>query len=174
MTAEDISEQYQKITFNTYYNTYFQELASEMLVSRWQWINIIISIVIAVTASGSAVSGWTLWQDPNGKIVWGIISGTASVVSILNSVLQVPSRVQEQTDARRDFRRLRVNLETFRQNLEAGRLDAATAQRTYDELRNRYSELQDRVTPDIIYTRGLREEATRQLQDILRKEGVIA
>ncbi len=68
-----------KASFKTYYNAYFQELVAKLLVSRWQVLDGFTKVLVALTATGSVVSGWALWSEPYLKTVWGVLAGSAAL-----------------------------------------------------------------------------------------------
>ncbi|MBM3156539.1 MAG: hypothetical protein FJ004_04555 [Chloroflexi bacterium] len=83
--------------FYTYYDAYFEELLSDTLVQRWTRIDFIVKILVALTASGSAVAGWTLWEKPELKVVWGAISLIAAIASIFHTTALVDNFIKEHT-----------------------------------------------------------------------------
>lgn len=161
-----------KNSFRTFYKSYYQELVSGKLGLRWQRIDSPIGILVALTASGSAVAVFTLWSQPGWNVLWGIIAGIASVASIAHSALGVPARIKQQEDLRRDFSKLRVDLETFYDNLSLN-LDAVATEKQYSDLRERFSQLTDRTHPDIAFTLELRKQIQAELDDMLKEEGRI-
>jgi hypothetical protein len=156
-------------SYETLYDTWYQELASEALLVRWERIDITASGLTGVTASGSAVAGWALWSDPGGKIVWAALAGIASVAAIAHGVLRVASRVKQQEELRRLFGVLRVDLETFRQLLTG--LTPTEAAAKYDVLRQRFGQCFAQAHPCIAYTRRLRNRVQSRLNEQLRAKG---
>jgi hypothetical protein len=78
----DQSESYRRdrlweAVFETYYDAYYEEILSGDLIDRWQSFDEFAKIVIALTASGSAVSGWALWTQPGFRAVWAVLAGLA-------------------------------------------------------------------------------------------------
>jgi hypothetical protein len=160
-------------SFDTFYDSYFQEMASETLVSRWQIIDKSTAFLVASTASGSALAGWALWSAPGWKLGWAAVAGVATVASIGHGVMGVPERVKTHGEVRRGFSKLRVDLETYRQRLKAD-LEPNEAKRQYDELRDRFSKLMDAAPKDIVYRAKFRIRIQDQLDSLLRKKGVVA
>jgi len=58
-----------KATYVLYYNVYYGEMQANKLIIRWQLIDDITKVLMTVTAASSAVAGWTLWQQPDFKII---------------------------------------------------------------------------------------------------------
>jgi hypothetical protein len=126
-----------------------------------------------VTASGSTIAGLELWNVPGMKYVWFSVAAIASGASIVNGVIGVPSRVKEQEDLRKLFSGLRVDLETFRQQLMIG-LDPAQAGNEYKILRQRLAEGIASANPGIIHTEALRKRVKNLLDEELRMKGEIS
>lgn len=156
--------------FTTFYEAYFQELSSQELVSRWQVIDMTTAFLIAVTASGSAVAGWALWTAPAGKFSWAVIAGITPVASIIHGVMGVPRQVKEQEDFRRRFCVIRVDGETYLQQLDAG-LDEERARTALDELRKRLAQAVADVSPSVIFTKRFRRKIQGQLNELLKGRG---
>lgn len=173
MNQED-SKVFIRPVFETFYDAYYQELASEKLIERWERIDIITALLVAVTASGSAVAGWAFWNIPTFKHAWAIIAGVASIASIIHGVIKVPTRVKEQEELRRIFSELRVDIETFWQQLRIGSIDNNKLNDKYEKLRERLSQCIGRTHPDIAYTTKLREKIQEHLNNKLREKGYIA
>ena len=161
---------YWEPSFETLYQAYYQELASEALETTWQKIDIVQAILVAITASGSAIAGWALWSEPGGKIAWVIIAGIASVLSIIHGTLGVPGRIKDQEDIRREFSELRLDLEKFRQRLALD-LIVDEASKQYNHFLDRYTECMKKTHPDLAYTKRLRNRVQRQVNERLRVGG---
>lgn len=170
--SQALVDLYWKPAYVTYYEAYFQELASEGLVSRWQKIDIVTAFLVAVTASGSAIAGWALWNAPGWKLAWATIAGSATLASVGHGVVRVPSRVKEQEDLRRSFCQLRVEIETFLQQLLIG-ISGEEAKTRHESLRQKFAESMRPTQPDIAYTKGFRRRVGQELNTILKEKGYI-
>jgi hypothetical protein len=160
-------------SFKPFYDSYYQELASEALAGRWQKIDATTSFLVAFTATTSAVAGWALWKTDGGKIIWAIIAAAASVASIVHSVFSVPGRIKEQEELRRLFQHLRLAIDKFRSDLAIGLMTVPAAQAEYDKLQEQYRQTMQKTKTEITYTDNLRDRVTARLRDILKKEGYI-
>lgn len=155
-------------SFETLYDASFQELASECIVTRWTKVHYATAILTATTASSSAISGWALWNDTNGKFFWVSLAAAASVLSIIHGALNVPSKIKEEEQRRQDFSALRVDLETFRHSLTVGR-EFEEAKKTFEKLRERLSKLVSKATPDLVFTTGARKGVQAKVNEKLKK-----
>lgn len=172
ISETSVKDSYWQSTFDTLYDVWYQELASESLLVRWERIDTITAFLAAITASGSAVAGWALWTQPSWKFVWVVLAGIVGVVVIIHGVLRIPSRVKAQGELHKLFLQLRVDIQTFRQQLETG-LKADEAQERFSELRNRLSQCINLTHPDIAYTTGFRKNIQKELDDVLRRKKYI-
>ena len=151
-------------SFATYYDCYFEEMISERLVYRWGLLDDITKVLVALTASGSAVSGWALWNTPDFKFVWIILAGLGAFLSITHAALNVQSKVKEWENLKKDFTSLRVKIETFRHKMEINpEFNIEQFLLSYESHRNKYSELMKRVGGDIIRTSKFQEKTQTDL-----------
>ena len=166
-------EQLWTATFETSYKSYYQEIALELLIKRWQLLDEITKIVVALTTTGSAVSGWALWDEPNYKILWAIMAGIATLLSITHYSLGIPNRLKDWSEVKTHFALLRTDLETFRHKIKMN-----TNLQVVDELdrefltyRQNYRDGVQRLKSDILRSLALEKKA----QDIVnnRLEGEI-
>lgn len=100
-----------KEIFDKYYDVSYQELLVDRLVSRWAHIDIFFRFLIAATASGSAISGWAVWSNPELKIVWSVISSIAALSSLLYGVIPISQLIKEGTKSHSEFNALRVQFD---------------------------------------------------------------
>lgn len=166
------SRDYWEPSFQTLYDAWYQELVSEALLVRWERIDIVATFLAAITASGSAIAGWTLWTQPGWKFLWVVLAGIASVLIIAHGAMRVPSRVKEQGELHKLFSELRVDLETFRQELVTS-LKVNEAQVRYLDLRNRLSQCIKLTHPDIAYTTRFGNNIQEKLNGILEDKRYI-
>lgn len=166
---QDRLNSYWRLSYETLYEVIFQEGVSSALVERWRRIDILTNILVAVTASGSAIAGWAIWNQAGGRAAWAVMAGLVSVLSIIHGAVQVPTQLKEQDEFRRLFSRLRVDLETFRQKLmlEPGKIE--TIDKSYIELRDRYADLIMRAPSSIINTRKLRIRVQQEINRLFEE-----
>jgi len=77
-------------SFDTLYDALYAEAVADKLIDRWQGVDQVTRALVAITASGSAVSGWALWSKPQFQSTWLIDSGVAALLAILHATLGVP------------------------------------------------------------------------------------
>lgn len=159
----------EKYHIETYYQAYYQEIASEMLIKRWQQIDVMIAFLIAATASVSTMAGWALWSEPSLKFGWAVISGSVSLASIAHGILGVSGRIKEQEELRRNFRKLRINIETFRHQMKIG-LSADQADVIFEKLREGYTQCMESTRPDIVFSKGFSVKVQETLNERLTEK----
>jgi uncharacterized membrane protein len=151
-------------SWETYYDAYFYEIALSKVVDRWKLFDVITKIIVAITATGSAVAGWSLWSQGTSKEVWAFIAGTAAVLSIIHAVVQAQSILETNADLRASFSANRVSLESFRQQL-AIFPDFAVKKMIidYKSHRNIYEGLVSKFSGDILLSKKLRLASQEEL-----------
>ena len=80
---DDYVAKYMELSWHPFYISYFQELASQLLSKKWEKIEIGISLIVAITASGSAISGLAFWNKPGFKAIWSVIAIFSMLASIV-------------------------------------------------------------------------------------------
>lgn len=156
-------------SWETLYEAYFQELSAESVVTRWQKIDLTVAILVAITASGSAIAGWSLWSEPGWKTLWVMIAGGTALISAVHGAAAIPTRIKEQEEIRRKFSGLRTGLQTFRQELKLG-IDGDTARKEFLELRRKLEESVANSRKDIALTHNLQIRVQDRLDEILHGE----
>lgn len=163
MTTDPRDTLWQK-SFATYYDCYYEEMISERLVYRWGLLDDVTKVLVALTASGSAVSGWALWNTPDFKFIWILLAGLGAFLSIVHASLNVQSRVKEWENLKKDFTGLRVKLETFRHQMEINPdYELNVFMKSYEDYRNKYSDIMKRIGGDITRTSKFQEKAQDDL-----------
>ena len=156
-------------SFDTYYDSLFEETLADALINKWGRLDDVTKVVVAITASGSAISGWALWGQPGWKIVWLVCSGLAAVLSILHSALGVPGRIKAHSDDKRRFASLRTSLETFRYRLRIEHFDADKFGKEFADYRRLYADDIGLLSNDTFRTtkfeKGIQEQVNLRIHD---------
>jgi hypothetical protein len=150
----DPLEELWRASFETYYDSLFEEVTADALITRWASVDEVTKLLVMVTASGSAVSGWALWNQPGYRMLWVVLSGVAALLSIVHTALGVPGRIKTHAEDKRRFASLRTDLETFRYRIrvQQDQLDVGQFTREFLEYRKRYSENVQLLGNDIART----------------------
>src|SRR6266536_3221105 len=64
------------------------------MLAKYQKRNLVLEIIIAIGATSSGVSGLTLWQEPYGKAIWGIITLISGILAVAKPILQLNKKVE--------------------------------------------------------------------------------
>jgi hypothetical protein len=72
--------------------------------------NFVIELVIAATASGSAIAGFTFWASGLGRAVWQGLSVAAAVLAIVKPLLKLPEKIRQLEETISGFRTLEHDL----------------------------------------------------------------
>lgn len=60
-------------------------------LKRW---NRVFEIAIALFGGSSALAGWRLWGSEMGSVVWGILAGIATLLSVLKPILRHSQEIE--------------------------------------------------------------------------------
>lgn len=152
--AADPRDELWEACFETYYDCFFQELLADGLINKWQRLDESTKILVALTASGSAVSGWALWTEPHFRVLWAVVAGVTAILSIGHPTLNVPGRLKDQGDLKRRFAAIRTDLETFRYRMRVNPVfSLVDFLADFADLRRRYSDTVQLIKNDILDTR---------------------
>ena len=99
--------------FNTRYDAAYNHLVCDSMVDRWQRVHDLTSVIVALTVSGSAISGWALWTVPEFRPIWAGFAGVGAILAIVHSTLAVHSRLRNWGQSKREFVILQTGLETL-------------------------------------------------------------
>ena len=167
--SNSVFQKYWESSFKEFYQVFYQELVSEAMSLRWQRMDMPVAILVAVTACGSAVAGWSLWSSDFGRYIWVIIAGIASLSSIIHGVLQVPGKVKEQEKLRREFLNLRLDYDIFLRQIN--NLNEKEAETRSAKLLERFKKCMSETQKDVAFTPKLRTRVQAELNQRLEEMG---
>ena len=172
--AFDAKDKLWEGTYITYYDSYYEELVADTIIRRWQTLDEITKVLVALTASGSALSGWALWSDEGFKIIWVILAGLGAFIAIVHSAFGVSARLKDWGEIKRWFAILRIDLETFRYRMEFNpKFSVDELDKKFIVYRERYGDGVQRLKADIVRTRALEGNAQLELNKRLAENKVI-
>jgi hypothetical protein len=169
-TPNNQREQLWLASFETYYDALFEEMLADALINRWGRLDDFTKIMVALTASGSAISGWALWGAPGWKLIWLACSGFAAVLSIVHTALDVPDRIKTHADDKRRFAQLRTSLETFRYRLRVEQFNADLLNKEFLVFRGTYSDDIGLLKNDTFRTRGFEIKVQMYLNEQVKDQ----
>src|SRR5450755_2735328 len=159
-----------KETYALYYDAHYYEIEAELIVQNWQRIDDIVRVVVAVTASSSAVAGWRLWGEPAWRTVWGCVAGISALIAIVHAALGVPMRLKEWGEIHRLFLVLRNDLQTLRQQMRIQTGVTAKEMRSgLETARARFRDGESKIKSDLLRTNRLRSAAQRLLEERIKR-----
>lgn len=161
--------------FETLYDAYYNEIVADKLIGRWQLLDESTKLLVAITASGSAIAGWTLWAKPGFQSLWVCVAGAAAFLSISHAALSVADRLKDAGEIKRTFASLRIDLETCRHRMRINpeySVEEFTQQ--LEEYRRRFGDSEQRIKNDILRTTRLKNRAQTELNRRLESESVLA
>lgn len=150
--------------FDVYYDSYWVEILSEKLINIWQKVDDTNKVLVAVTASGTVVSGWALWENPTFKYFWIVLAGVAAVLSIFHASLGVANRIKDWTEIKRQFALLRIDLEIQRAKMEINYdFNENDFESIFESSMKKYAEQYANLRNDILKTKRIQVKAQNEL-----------
>ena len=148
----------------TLYHSYYEEFVLEALLERWERASAVSRFVVTVTAPGSAISGWALWNTPGFKYLWAIVAGLGALFAVLEAVLSMNDKIKEHTLLLIEFRSLRTDLQTFKTIMSIKALSGLQAYKdAFLVLRERFSKASSKLRNDLWYTNHVESVAQARL-----------
>src|SRR6266478_8374838 len=78
--SRDAREALRQECWKAYYSAYYSQLLADLVAGRWQKLDQVSKLLIALFTTGSAIAGWSLWTNTGpGKVIWLIGAGIAAV-----------------------------------------------------------------------------------------------
>jgi hypothetical protein len=156
-----------------YYQSYFQEILSDALLTRWQRFDDFTKLIIAFTASSSAITGLIVYFSNGSNLnitwLWPLLSGIAALFAIFHKELAVPYRLRDHGENMRAFSSLRLDLETFRFLMQIDpEFSISEFTKNFEGFRKRYSEEYRRLRVDSFVTKGLKETCQDDLNQLIK------
>lgn len=108
-----VKECWDNVRHGALYEVYFGEI-----LHRVQNLNLGMEIVVAATASGSAVSSWVLWQEPAGKWLWGGLLGIAALISIVKPFIRLDLKIEKYSKLLSEYRSLSLSYKALIFNIQ--------------------------------------------------------
>jgi hypothetical protein len=64
-------------------------------LSQLERVNFWIELLLAGTASGSAIAAFTFWQTAGGEDAWTILTGISALIAVAKPLLKLTDRIQQ-------------------------------------------------------------------------------
>lgn len=145
-----------------YYHCYYEELALEYKIVRWEAFDEWGRLLIAGTATSSAIASWGVWEWPYVSWVWVIAGHVAAAVALVHVNFGLKGKLEKGVKALRDYKWLRLELETFRLRMSCDwGFSPEPIREELIGLRRRFGEVKGNLEPGI----ELRGKTTHEIQD---------
>jgi len=168
---DDARDQLWQSAFETYYDCFFEEILSNRVINRWQLVDDTAKVLVAVTALGSAVSGWALWSLPGFRQVWAVIAGISALLAIVHASLGVSARLKDWSEIKRLYSILRIDIQSFKYRMSTKPdVDINRYQKEFFSYRKRYAEAVSRERIDILATDRLKIRCQEELNHRIADE----
>ncbi len=100
--------------YRTWWNSKYQEFVCSKLFGKWQTTDTFVQVGIALTASGSAIAGWSLWELPEMKVIWAVMSGLISILAICHKSIGVSYKIKTWCESSKAYSMIKNQLEILK------------------------------------------------------------
>lgn len=168
--ADDLRKIIWEKTYYTYYKAYYYEYVSTRIIRKWQVTHDFSRVIIAITASGTGISGWALWKNSIGAVAWAMIAGLAALCTVIYAAWDVSNKIKEWSEVRNDCINLRIDLEIFRDRMLLDKnFDIKNFQQYLIDFKKKYGEIRKRIKPDIYLTRGVNRRSQKYVNEAVKQ-----
>ena len=158
-------------SFRVFYDAYYEQLLAEKLLRKWHWADLWSRLLVAVTASGSAIAAWAVWGLAGFNIVWAVVAGVAALFSVVHSVLNVSSRLKELSESRAAFLLIRTGAEAIRRRMRMNpKFTVAKFTTAIERLGKMYAEAESKLAVDVFRTRRLEFRVQDEVDSLIATE----
>jgi len=169
---DDVRDRIWTASWNTKYDALYQAFFSLEMTTRWQRFSEVTSLLVAVTASGSAVSALTLWQDDGFKWIWQAVASSAAVIAIASTVLGADGRVRAWSESYSHFIQLYHDLESLELSMTMNpSFNVEEMRAALERHRQTYRSGLTVIPSDIFVTRRIQERSQRNVDQKLGSGG---
>jgi len=112
-----LRKEIENAAFLTWYNSKYQEIVCSKIYAKWETTDTFVQVGIALTASGSAVAGWSFWELPQMKIVWAAMSALISIIAICHKSFGVASKIKIWSESSKAYSLIKNQLELLKYDI---------------------------------------------------------
>jgi hypothetical protein len=117
-------------------------------LQRYRRLNRMLEILIAVGAAGSAIAGFSVWQQGYGVTVWAVISGTSIVLATIKPLLDLPAQIERYAKLTGEYAKVSETYRNIEQDITAAKGLKTEQLETFNQIRRRAVELAELDDPD--------------------------
>ena len=157
-------------SFGIYYDACYEEMLAETIINWWLIVDEVVTILVGATVVIFLLI-FIGGQQPNGdhKNIWGV-SGIAFLV-VFHISLNVPERLKNHGNSLRRFLILRINLETFRDEIRINPdFPIYKFTNKFTELHQNFLNNMQLVKPDFLKIAWLEHKIKNELNAKLQNE----
>ena len=150
--------------WDSFYDTSYFDILFTDISKRWQIFDYVTRLLVAFTASGSAIAGWALWNQADFKTVWVVSAGVASILSIIHATSNATEKVNTYGKLSNGVSLLSHEYETFYKKLKIyPEFDVDNEYATHEDLRSQFKKILESYSPDFFTTSKLKNNAQTKL-----------
>jgi hypothetical protein len=145
--------------FQLTFQAWYAELLLGTWLGTWKFVDGLVAVGTAITASGSAFAGWNLWSQPGWKEVWVALAGVTALASITHTKLGIGTRMDSLHSTWSEFLDVRSDAKTLLDRMDLG-LPTNKASEMFLALQERVKKAERGFKP------GLLEPSSQRKRDL--------
>ena len=153
--------------FKLTYDAWYGELLLAAWLGAWLYVDSLVALGTTITASGSAIAGWALWNESGWKEVWVALAGATALASVAHTKLGIGSKIDSLQQSRSDFLDLRSDAKTLLDRLDLG-MPLEKGSEAYFALLERHKKAErdfksGLLEPSMVHKKSIQEKVTKEL-----------
>jgi hypothetical protein len=155
--------------WKAYYDAFYSHLLADLIAGRWQKLDQISKLLVALFSTSSAIAGWSIWTaNVGGQYIWAGCAGFATFLSIVQTSLAVSDRLKTMLESRGRMLRIKLEFETLFSSMRLNAaFDIAPVKERFEALQKEYNEAASQMPKDWIYTKRDAREVEETLKEML-------
>jgi hypothetical protein len=125
--------------------------------------NFWIELVLAATASGSAIAALTFWQTEKGKLAWTALTVLSAIVAVIKPLLKLPDRMTKFEELATGYGLLDNDYRKLEVSIRQKRAFDTDAQQRFQLLLDRSDELRKKEIVERQTRPGLRQKCQAEV-----------
>ena len=123
-----------------------------------QKLNFLLEVIIAVTASTSAVAGLYLWSKGIGKEIWELLTVAAAFTATIKPFLKLPDKIRGFQELITDYKAIYADVDTLTSRIKQNGHYTEEFSQNYLDLKEREAEVRKKPSPETKVNEKLRSE----------------
>lgn len=161
-------------SFQTMYDSGYNELVAVNMFLRWRSFDDWTKILVALTSAGSSgLAGLAIWSQPVFKQIWAVAAAISVTLAAIAAKIGATDRVKVWGDSKSEFGALYVEMETFMFRMKINPSFAvAEYNLQFEEYRKKFASAKGRIPTDWLASKAIETKSQQQMNDKINQSTI--